>query len=475
MTRADMIGYTTTLDEKREDEMPQRGSAACFRRSPCDASALTSSSPADPVSLSPSAVSSPSVSRLSRPLAALIDQAVVSGTSFLVTVLVGRFAGEQQLGLYSLGFTLIILACGVQESLVVIPYTVFAPRAAAKRRTRFAGSALLQSVVASLAMSGCLAVAGLALTAPRLPQFAPVVAVLLAAVPMILLREFARRFAFAQMRFATALAIDGAVTAAQLTVLFTLAASGKLSAAAALAIHGGCCGVVGLGWFFIFRRHFSLARDEIAVDWRQSWGLGSWLLAGHVTGITQAYALHWCLAFVLGAETTGGFAAAMTIVSLANPFILGAGNLLMPVTAHTFANSGSAGVWRLAVRSTRWLAAGLTLFSLSAAFAGDRALAIVYGGQFGGQIPTVTLLALAISVAALGLSAEHGLRASDRPRAIFAANFLALIVTLGLAACLVPTYRNLGAAASLLAGNLVGSSMRWWAFRFWVLDRQEQA
>lgn len=404
-----------------------------------------------------------------------MDQAVVSGTSFLATVLVGRFAGEQQLGLYSLGFTLIILACGVQESLVVIPYTVFAPRAADERRTRFAASTLLQSVVASLAMSVCLAVGGLALTAPRLPQFAPVVTVLLAAVPTILLREFARRFEFAQMRFAASLVIDGAVAAAQLALLVTLAVSGKLSAAAALAIHGGCCCVVGLAWLWIGRRRFSLARGEIASDWRQSWGLGSWLLAGHVTGITQAYALHWCLAFVLGAAATGEFAAAVTIVSLANPLIIGVGNLLMPVTAHTFAQSGAAGVWRLALRSTYWLAAGLAWFSLSAAFAGDQVLAIIYGRQFGGQTSTVTLLALAISVAALGLSAEHGLRASDRPRAIFAANFLALVVTLGLAACLVPTHGNLGAATSLLAGNVVGCVMRWWAFRFWILDRQEHA
>ncbi|HEV3023763.1 MAG TPA: polysaccharide biosynthesis C-terminal domain-containing protein, partial [Pirellulales bacterium] len=185
--------------------------------------------------------------------------------------------------------------------------------------------------------------------------------------------------------------------------------------------------------------------------------------------------LHWCLALVLGAGATGEFAAATTIVSLANPFILGAGNLLMPVTAHTFARSGAAGVWRLALRSTRWLAAGLACFSLSVALAGEQALTVVYGGQFGGQRLTVTLLAVAISVAALGLSAEHGLRASDRPRAIFAANFLALVVTLGLAACLVPTHGNVGAAISLLAGNLVGCVMRWWAFRFWILDRQEQA
>ena len=484
MTRTGMIGYTAAPDEKGaieegadENDAGERtpSSASAVLGRPSGASVVPELSPAPARSVLPD-VPSPSVSRLSRPLAALIDQAAVSGTSFLTAVVVGRLAGEQQLGLYSLGFTLIILACGIQESLVLIPYTVFAPRATADRHTRFAGSALLESVVASLVMSAFLVIGGLALSAAsRLPQFGPVIVVLLAAMPMILLREFGRRFAFAQMRFGAALAIDGAVTASQLTLLAWLALSGRLSAAAALAVYGSCCGMIGLCWFCFCRRQFSLARDEIAGDWRQNWGLGSWLLAGHVTGITQAYALHWCLAFVLGPAATGEYAAAITIVSLANPFILAAGNLLMPITAHTFARSGAAGVWQLALWSTRWLAAGLAVFSLLVAVAGDQALAIVYGRQFSGQATTVTLLALAISVAALGLSAEHGLRASDRPRAIFAANFLALLVTLGLAAGLVPSHGNLGAATSLLAGNLIGCVMRWWAFRFWILDRQEQA
>jgi O-antigen/teichoic acid export membrane protein len=407
---------------------------------------------------------------LGRPLAAVFDQAIVSGTSFLAAVLVGRSAGEEQLGLYSLGITLVVLACGVQESLVLIPYTVLAARTADDRRAQFAASALLQSVLAGVVMMALVALGGLVLAWAGSTPAAALVAVLAAAVPLVSLREFGRRFAFAQIELGRALGIDAAVAAMQLTLFGWLAFSGRLSAVAGLAALAGSCATVGLAWFIVCRRQFTLAPRALANDWRQNWSLGRWFLAGHVTGIIQAYALHWLLAILLGTAATGEFAAVVTIVSLANPLIIGIGNLLMPVTAHTFAQAGAAGVWRLAVRSTRWLALILAVFCLLAAFAGDWALALLYGDQFGGHTATVALLALAVSVAALGVSAEHGLRSLDRPRLIFAANLLALLITVALAAWLVPVHATTGAAASLLVGNLVGCAARWWAFRLSILD-----
>ena len=422
-------------------------------------------------SLSRSRRSSVALVGLRRPLVAMFDQSLVSGASFLTAVMVGRIAGEQQLGLYSLGFTLLILACGAQESLVLIPYTVFATRTDDERRRQFAGSTLLQSALGSLAMGLCLATGGFALAAMAgIPQIVPIVAVLLITAPMMLLREFGRRLAFAHLRLGWALAIDGAVAASQLTLLVCLSLSGRLSAVAALAVLAVSCGVVSLVWLWSCRGQFVFTRAAFGGDWQRNWSLGRWLLAGHVTGITQAYALHWLLAVVLGTAATGDFAAVTTIVSLANPLVIGLGNFLMPATAHAFAGSGAAGVWKLATRSTLWLAAALVPFCLLAAFAGDWALTALYGARFGGQTPTISLLALAVSAAALGVGAEHALRSMDRPRAIFVANLSALTITLALAGWLVPAHRTVGAACSLLAGNVVGGLVRWWALRFSISD-----
>ncbi|HVX16188.1 MAG TPA: polysaccharide biosynthesis C-terminal domain-containing protein [Pirellulales bacterium] len=403
--------------------------------------------------------------RAHRPLAAMLDQGLVSGASFAAAVFIGRVAGEQQLGLYALAATLLVLAAGVQESLVLIPYTVFAAGSPDDLRRRYAASAFVQSALAGLGMIGCLAVACAVLAArPAVPELSTVLMWLLVVTPAALLREFGRRVAFAHLWLGRALAIDGAVTIIQLALLTWLAVTGKLSATSGVAVLGISCGAVALAWLWQFRGEFRFVTGELRGDWRRSWSLGKWLVAGHVTGISQAYALHWILAIIVGTAGTGEFAAVMTIVSLANPFIIGLGNFLMPTTAHAFAKSGAAGVWKVAFRATAWLGTALAIFCLLLASTGSWVLTFLYGERFAGQSTTIGLLALAVSAAALGLGPEHALRSMDRPRAVFVANLLALLTTLAMAVWLVPTRGTIGAAYSMSAGNTVGCLVRWWAF-----------
>ena len=57
-------------------------------------------------------------------LGAITEQGVVSATSLLVSVLVGRTCGPESLGIYSLAWTVITLLNGFVSSLVGIPYTI---------------------------------------------------------------------------------------------------------------------------------------------------------------------------------------------------------------------------------------------------------------------------------------------------------------------------------------------------------------
>src|SRR5687768_6796463 len=77
---------------------------------------------------------------------ALVDQAVISATSFVATLLVGRAGGPDELGVYSLGFTILLVAHCLQDALVGGPYTVFGVRLDAHGRAQLAASALLQQL-----------------------------------------------------------------------------------------------------------------------------------------------------------------------------------------------------------------------------------------------------------------------------------------------------------------------------------------
>ena len=71
------------------------------------------------------------------------DQSVYSGTNFLTTVLLGRLCGADELGTYSLAFTLLVLAAAAQESLVSTPYMIYAQRRRRAALRCYAGSTLV--------------------------------------------------------------------------------------------------------------------------------------------------------------------------------------------------------------------------------------------------------------------------------------------------------------------------------------------
>src|SRR5262245_20727373 len=71
---------------------------------------------------------------------ALIDQALVSGSRFATTLVVGRFCGPAELGEYSLAFSLHVLAGCVQEALLTTPYAVVSKRLRPRSRATYAGA-----------------------------------------------------------------------------------------------------------------------------------------------------------------------------------------------------------------------------------------------------------------------------------------------------------------------------------------------
>jgi hypothetical protein len=81
---------------------------------------------------------------------ALADQVIVSGTSFLMTMAVGRSTSPSELGAYSVGMSLLTSMVAVQESLICLPYTMQTRRSDQMEPERLGGS-LTQSFVLSTA------------------------------------------------------------------------------------------------------------------------------------------------------------------------------------------------------------------------------------------------------------------------------------------------------------------------------------
>ena len=396
---------------------------------------------------------------------ALVDQAVVSGTNFLTTVIVGRMCGADELGIYALGLSLVLLITSAHESLVSIPYMIYGNRLQGSPRARYAGSVLVHYAMLAMLAMICLALVGAALLAQIGPsRLAPAIWVLAGIIPFLLLREFGRRLAFAHMHMSTALGVDVVVSTIQIGGLVGLAAAGVLSAGTAYAALGLGCAVAGGAWFAFTRTKFAVRWEQVPRDLRRNWLLGRWVFAGLITFMIHLNVVHWLLALVIGTAATGAFAACVTVVMVSNPFVQGISNVLVPRMARAFAEGGVAEVRRVANKSTLLLGITMALFCAVIVAFGGQVVTLVYGSLYAGLGPTIAVLAVSVLVRALGMSAFIGLVAVERPDVNFKANLLGLGITVVLASCLMHAWGVVGGACGLLAGDIVAAAVRWCVF-----------
>jgi O-antigen/teichoic acid export membrane protein len=406
---------------------------------------------------------------------ALADQAVVSGTTLLSTVLVGRFTVPSQLGIYTIALSVLGSLLAVQDALILLPYTIQRHRPS-RTPAEHAGISLLHSGLLAAVATAALALA--AVGGMVLGVDANLIWLILAlalTVPSAMQREFGRGYAFAHLQVAKALIIDVAVAAPQLGVLGWLGWTGRMSAVGACTALGGACALTSLVWLYYARSNFVIRADQVRQATRESWGLGKWLCAGQVTVSMQGYASYWLLPLTVGITETGVYAACTSIASLANPLLTAFRNTLTPRAVLAFKEGGGAKLCRQAFRDALVLAGGMSLFCVVILLSGDILMGVVFHeAEYGGQGHVVTVLAVAMMATAAGAPASNALASMERPHAIVLATSVGTAVTLAAIWSLSVEWGLLGAAYGFLAGSVAGAVARWAAFLA-VLARPDPA
>jgi O-antigen/teichoic acid export membrane protein len=398
-------------------------------------------------------------------LLSLADQGVVNGAQFLTTVAVARYTSASELGAYSIACSLLLSAIAVQESLISLPYMI-QRHSPIGTPAENAGCSLVQSLLLAISTAIAFCVAALALSASGArPAVAAVTWTLAVVMPFRLLREFGRQFAFAHLRMTRALLLDIAIAVIQLGAMSLLALTGRMSAVTTLLALGAAYAPAGVVGVWLDRSNLAIRLDRLQPTIRQSWGLGRWLFAGQMTVWTQVSVANWALALIIDTKTVGVYAACISVVQFASPFISSFCNTLTPKAVTAFRDGGGAGLRRHAIQSALLLGAGLGLFCAAIAFFGEDVMRLLYrNGEYWGQGDIVTVLGLALLASSVGIPASNALASMQRPCAIVLVGSISAVFTVVLVTGLTIRWGLVGAAFGFLGGNFAGASGRWAAF-----------
>lgn len=394
----------------------------------------------------------------------VLDQTLASATNFLTGVIIGRACTKEEFGLYTLGFSIVILAIAIQNSLISMPYTVYSSRL--RRDSSFDGyngGILIQQLVLSVLIVACLISIGIILSLSKIEArgLNSVIWALAATISMILFRQFVRRMFFARLQMKTALLLDLCVGVLQIAGLLFLAHLHILSASTAYLMTGIACASVGIIWFVSSRKMFTFLLAQMVSSFRLHWSFGKWLLASSLAMMTATQSYLWLLSYFHGTGSTGTFGACIGVVYLINPMIIGTGNFIDPKAAHAYAQGGINEMHRILIKATVLFGIAVAVSSLILILFGGWGVAVLYGDKYTGNGLIVAVLALSNLSFALSIPANSALMAIEHTHIFLKSSLISLFITIFIGSWLVAYYGLIGAAVGLFLTRSSSSIFRW--------------
>jgi O-antigen/teichoic acid export membrane protein len=392
---------------------------------------------------------------------AFLDQALISGVSFLTTVLVARSVDAVEFGAFALAYTGLLFARSLQTALVTQPHNVLGTGHRQDYARYTSSTALSQGLL--LALTGALTAGGAVVGTLAGWEASALLVSLVPAMVFFQLQEFARRVLYTEGRQRDACGNDLISYGGYMLGGLILWWSGELTGPTALYVLAASSGLATL---------FGLWQIRSGLVWRiergvllENWNFGKWLLGASLGSWTSGQLYLVLVAGLVSVADAGSLRAVQTVMGPTHILLLAIDAGFTPRAASAFADGGESAL-RLSLR--RFFVATAPPMAayclLVAAFAAPL-LQVVYGDQYAGYGWLLALLSLAYVLEYLSTLAAVGLKARRTSAPIFQAYLLSTLVVLSLGIAMVRAFGLAGAAAGHLVHVLILNGALWARYR----------
>jgi O-antigen/teichoic acid export membrane protein len=386
--------------------------------------------------------------RIPRQIVGLADQTVVSGSNFVVLIVVGRTLAPIDFGYFVLAFTLLQSAGAVQSALITRPHNVLgATRQGEDYRRYTTASAFLQIVYAiawALLLLVIAAVTGLS-GSPSSTTF-------LVAAPVAIAwqaQEFLRRVLYTERRLHIALLDDILSYGSQAAILVWLGVDGTLTATRALVVVGATSLFSALA-VLPFLRH-SLARDLSRDALRSNWHFGRWLGAAEVVYWLASQSYIYVGGLVVGPVVSAALKAAQTLLGPVSVFLA----FFVSYLPTSFARAQERDELARRMRAAFTVTVPPTLvYALGAIVFAPTLLRHVYGAEYAHDATVVRLFAVYYVILSVSDVFVAALAARGLTRRIFVGHALGAAISLVVGWALLLHWHAAGGTAGMILSLL---------------------
>lgn len=381
-------------------------------------------------------------------VATLIDHIIVSGSRFLISILIARFLGLEGFGIYALLWTIVTFASSVQIPITITPMMQLGPRVPERRLEQFYTTGLFVQLAYTLAIIPIVTAAALPIIWGRQDAVWLILSLNLY-IAAFNQYEFFRRYFYANGNWYAALIFDVLLYVILLGLIFGFVSYGKLSIAAYLAMSAAPATVLCLVivWIYPFGRGRGIVHGA---QIRQIGKIARPLLISTIAGFISGHLFIYATAAFLGPTDVGGIAAARNILG---PLVILMMALENEMTRHAvLKHKDSAESLASFARKTTliWLS-GFAGYVIVVSWFADPLLELVYGDDFGRFESLVYWLGGASLIQIVTRVQAIRLRTEGEYNTIKAANLAAMWVAVLLSVPLVYLFGLTGAMVIVIA------------------------
>lgn len=314
----------------------------------------------------------------------LVDQGIVSGANFVTTILLARYLGLEEFGVFTAAWMVMQFCNVLQTGLIIQPMMSIGPKQPAEEEPGYYGSVLVQQLLLSAI---CMLVLFLGLWGSQWVY--PAWGLHTLALPLAFstaafqLQDFFRRYYFTIGKPEEALLNDSVSYIGQVLVFACLLLVVAGTSATGLWVIGVTSILASLlGWMRVAPLTFH--KRQIQTAFQQHWRSGLWLTVTQVVqwfGSLQGILV--TIAFMLGTRDLGGIRAVINIITgPVNIFLQGLQNILPSAASRALKNQGEPGLRQFLLRSGVVVLLALTFVVALVAMFRNELMQLFYGADF---------------------------------------------------------------------------------------------
>jgi O-antigen/teichoic acid export membrane protein len=345
------------------------------------------------------------------------DQMLISGTNFVTMLLLARALSPSHFGLFTVVYSGLLLANGLQGALICVPHNVLGAALQGEAYARYTTATAVSQVLASVLVAALVLASG-AFAHAAAWGVAPLLVALAPSIVAWQLQEFVRRVLYTEGRVAGAFLNDIISYGSRTVVIVILWARDALTGPAGLYAFAATSALAaGLGGWQLrdsLRRHV----DRAAI--RENWHFGKWLAGAEILEwLSSAQMYQYLTAILLGPAATGLLKGAQIVLGPTRMLALALDTVLPTRLAQTLAQSGKQALHAQLKATLLFVVPPIAGYCLLVAVFAGPVLRLLYGDRYAGAAGVLRLYTVHAILAYLLQFLCAGLKAKRLSRAVF--------------------------------------------------------